>query len=182
MKFRIQVLRVADDGAERMKEVMEFERQELAMETLGMSLAEGKAVLKGVQEFAAEQQAAEFLQRERTCRHCARHLSSKGAGSTSVRTVFGTVRLPNPRWNQCDCQSTGKGSFRPLQGRLCGQTTPELLYLEVRWASLIPYGGVARLLEDVLPVAYMCHASVFRGNGADSAAHYFVGAGTWGTG
>jgi hypothetical protein len=27
MKFRIQVLRVADDGAERMKEVMEFERQ-----------------------------------------------------------------------------------------------------------------------------------------------------------
>ena len=68
MKFRIQVLRVAVDGAERMKEVMEFERQELAMETLEMSLAEGKAVLKGVQEFVAEQQAAEFLQRERTCR------------------------------------------------------------------------------------------------------------------
>jgi hypothetical protein len=66
MKFRIQVVRVADDGAERMKEVMEFERQELAMETLGISLAEGKAVLKGVQEFVAEQQAAEFLQRERT--------------------------------------------------------------------------------------------------------------------
>jgi hypothetical protein len=112
---------------------MEFERQELAMETLGMSLAEGKAVLKGVQEFVAEQQATKFLQGERTCRHCARHLSSKGAGSTSVRTVFGTVRLPSPRWNQCDCQSTGrKGTFRPLQGWLCGQTSPELLYLEVR--------------------------------------------------
>jgi hypothetical protein len=52
-----------------------------------MSLAEGKAVLKGVQEFVAEQQAAEFLQRERTCRHCARHLSSKGAGSTSAHGV-----------------------------------------------------------------------------------------------
>ena len=84
-----------------MKEVLEFERQELAMETLGMSLAEGKAVLTGVQEFVAEQQAVDFLERERTCRHCGRHLSSKGAGSTSVRTVFGTVRLPNPRWNQC---------------------------------------------------------------------------------
>jgi hypothetical protein len=33
MKFRIQVLRVAADGVEQMKEVMEFERQELAMET-----------------------------------------------------------------------------------------------------------------------------------------------------
>src|ERR1700741_3322585 len=81
MKFRIQVVHVADDGAKRMKEGMEFERQELAMETLGMSLAEGKAVLKGVQEFVAEQQAAEFLRRERICRHCARHRSSKGAGS-----------------------------------------------------------------------------------------------------
>ena len=162
MKFRIQVVRVVDDGAERMKEVMEFERQELAMETLGMSLAEGKAVLKGVQEFVAEQQVAEFLQRERTCRHCARHLSSKGAGSAPVRTVFGTVRLPNPRWNQCDCQSTGKGTFRPLQGWLSGQTSPELLYLEVRWASLIPYGGVARLLEDVLPVAYTQNGMTIR--------------------
>jgi hypothetical protein len=47
MKFRIQVVRVADDGAERMKEVMEFERQELAMETLGMSLAEGKSHAQG---------------------------------------------------------------------------------------------------------------------------------------
>jgi hypothetical protein len=112
------------------------------METLGMNLPEGTVVLKEVQEFVAEQQAAEFPQRDRTCRHCARHLSSKGSGSTSVRTVFGTVRLPSPRWNQCDCQSTGKGTFRPLQGWLCGQTTPELLYLEVRWASLIPDRGM----------------------------------------
>ena len=47
MKFRIQVVRVADDGAERMKEVLEFERQELAMETLGMSFAEGKSRAQG---------------------------------------------------------------------------------------------------------------------------------------
>jgi len=102
MKFRIQVLRVADDGAERMKESDGVRTAGTRHGNAGNELAEGKAVLKGVQEFAAEQQAAEFLQRERTCRHCARHLSSKGAGSTSVRTVFGTVRLPNPRWNQCD--------------------------------------------------------------------------------
>ena len=34
MKFRIQVVRVADDGAEETKEVMEFERRQLAMERL----------------------------------------------------------------------------------------------------------------------------------------------------
>ena len=95
MKFRIQVLRVADDGAERMKKVIEFERQELAMETLGISLAEGKAVLKGVQEFVAEQQVAEFLQRERTCRQCARHLSSKGAVSDAELFANGSALFTN---------------------------------------------------------------------------------------
>ncbi len=151
MKFRIQVVRVADDGAERMKEGMEFERQELAMETLGMSLAEGKAVLKGVQELVAEQQAAEFLQRERTCRHCARHLSSKGA----------PVRLQCARCSgQCRCRThAGIGA---TVSRPRGQTSPELLYLEVRWASLIPYGSVARLLGDVLPMAYTQNGMTIR--------------------
>jgi AAHS family 4-hydroxybenzoate transporter-like MFS transporter len=30
--------------------------------------------------------------------------------------------------------------------------------------------------------AVVCRATVFRGNGAGSAAHYFVGSGAWGTG
>lgn len=65
MKFRVQVVCVADDGVEQMQPVLEFERQELVMETLGMSLAEGKVVLQGVQEFVSERQAVEFLQRSR---------------------------------------------------------------------------------------------------------------------
>jgi starch phosphorylase len=31
-------------------------------------------------------------------------------------------------------------------------------------------------------IGIVCRATVFRGNGAGSAAHYFVGTGTWGTG
>jgi hypothetical protein len=54
MKFRIQVVCVTDDGAEQTRQVMEFERQELAMETLGMSLLEGKALLQGVQGFCCK--------------------------------------------------------------------------------------------------------------------------------
>jgi hypothetical protein len=36
---------------------------------------------------------------------------------------------------------------------LAGQTSPELLYLETKWASLIPNAKVAELLKDVLPIA-----------------------------
>ena len=36
----------------------------------------------------------------------------------------------------------------------CGQTSPELLYLETKWASLIAYAKVAELLKDVLPSSF----------------------------
>ena len=49
MKFLIQVVHIADDGAEQTKEVLQLEREELVMETLGLSLAEGKAMLHEVQ-------------------------------------------------------------------------------------------------------------------------------------
>jgi hypothetical protein len=50
-------------------EVLTIERQELAMETLGMSLSEGKALLAGVQEFLISQQAHEY-QQQRPCTPC----------------------------------------------------------------------------------------------------------------
>ncbi len=39
-------------------------------------------------------------------------------------------------------------------------------------------GVFSRLLKRTL----LCRATIFRGNGAGSAADYFVGTGAWGTG
>lgn len=39
------------DGTECRSDPLAIERMELAMETLGMSLSEGKALLEGVQDF-----------------------------------------------------------------------------------------------------------------------------------
>jgi hypothetical protein len=48
---------------------------------------------------------------------------------------------------------------------------------------------VAEIAADFMTTFYheqvgalVCRAALFRGNGAGSAAHYFVGSGTWGTG
>jgi hypothetical protein len=43
-------------------------------------------------------------------------------------------------------------------------------------------GQVAEMLSDVVLLTVVCRATVLRGNGAGSAAHYFVGTGAWGTG
>ena len=133
-------------------DVIEMERRQLVMETLGLSLVDGKAILHGVQDFVASQQTAENLKRRRKCPNCGQQYQSKGTGTHTIKTVFGPVPVPNPRWERCTCQSTGPKTFRPTAAWLRGRTSPELLYLETKWASLIPFEKVSDLLKEVLPV------------------------------
>jgi hypothetical protein len=70
-----------------------------------------------------------------------------------VKTVFGQIEVPNPRWNRCACEGTVPKTFRPIKAWLQGRTSPELVYLETKWASLLPFAKVADLLKEVLPVA-----------------------------
>ncbi len=137
MKFRLEVICVNEEGAERQHGVMEMERQELAMETLGLSMAEGKAILQGVQDFVASQQVSEDLKRRRRCPNCGERHPSKQAGTSTVETVLGPVAVPNPRWERCACQTEGPKTFRPTATWLKGRTSPERLYLESKWGSLL---------------------------------------------
>src|SRR5664279_2393237 len=153
MNVRIEAVCVSADGREQRRQMLGIERQELTMETLGMSLAESKAPLAGVQDFMVSQQVSENLEQQRTCLHCGRRHTAKDSGSTHVKTLFGPVSVPNPRWNRCACQTQGPETFRPTAAWLQGRTSVEMLYLESKWASLIPFAKAADLLMDVLPVA-----------------------------
>ena len=153
MKFRVKVVCINDEGAEQQHHVMEMERRELAMETLGLSLAEGKALLNVVQDCVATQQINDDLERRRRCSNCGQRHHSQTAGTSTVETVFGPVAVPNPRWQRCPCQTEGPKTFRPTATWMKGRTSPERLYLETKWASLIPYEKVADLMKEVLPVS-----------------------------
>ena len=131
---------------------MAIDRPQLAMETLGLNLGESKAMLEGVQDIVVAQQVAEDLERRCRCPNCGERYRGKGGGTKEVKTLFGMVDVANPRWKRCPCQQSGAKTFRPTVSWLQGQTTPELLYLETKWASLIPFGKVADLLLEVLPV------------------------------
>jgi hypothetical protein len=122
MRFRVEVICVNDEGTEQRHGVMEMERRELAMETLGLSLAEGKAILRGVQDFVASQQISEDLQRRCSCPNCGQRYHSKEAGTRTVETVFGPVAVSNPRWERCSGEREGPKSFRPTATWLTGRT------------------------------------------------------------
>jgi hypothetical protein len=48
-------------------------------------------------------------------------------------------RLRSPRWNHCGCQPNQAKTFSPLLGLLNEHVSPERLYLETKWASLISF-------------------------------------------
>jgi hypothetical protein len=50
MNVRAEVVCVGVDGTEERRDVLTIDRAQLVMETLGMNLKEGKALLEGVQE------------------------------------------------------------------------------------------------------------------------------------
>lgn len=151
MKFRVEVVCVNDAGQEHRSDVLEMERRQLAMETLGLNLCDSKAMLESVQDFMVARQAVEDLEQRRRCPNCGVRYTAKGSGKIEVKTLFGVVEVANPRWNRCSCQQSGPKTFRPAAAWLRGTTSPELLYLETKWASLIPFAKVADLLREVLP-------------------------------
>jgi hypothetical protein len=91
MKFRVEMICINDDGTEQRCDVMEMERHQVAMETLGLSLTDGKTILHGVQDFVASQQVTEDLNRRRICSSCGERYHSKATGTHTVNTVFGLV-------------------------------------------------------------------------------------------
>src|SRR5437868_9154320 len=72
LKFRLQLVAVSDSGQEQVHEVSQFEREGLAMETLGLTLAEGKLILKNVQERLVQEQVRIALRNSGGARTAAR--------------------------------------------------------------------------------------------------------------
>jgi hypothetical protein len=127
MNFRLELICVQDDGTEERREVLTLAKGQLAMETLGLTLAEGKTFLSTVQACVVEAQATAYLAQHRTCETCGKPHRSKEPRQSTVHTVFGPVAVPNPRWHRCACQQTGSQTFRPTAEWLTGHTSPDLL-------------------------------------------------------
>jgi hypothetical protein len=68
------------------------------------------------------------------------------------RTPFGTLRLDGERLRACRCAAPPRRSLSPLADLLGERNSPELLYLETKFASLVSYGLTVRLMGELLPL------------------------------
>src|SRR5947209_18001514 len=137
MRVQVQLRIVADDDSviSDDTELLLLDKTDDRLEALGLSLAEAKALLAGVQQRLVTAQAASYVARHRDCPVCGRRRRSKGPYPILFRTAFGTVPLASPRFHRCRCQPAEPKTVSPLTELLTAHTTPELLYLKTRWAS-----------------------------------------------
>lgn len=146
--------RFVDDLGETARVPMATIDRELTTDTLGMSLAEGKALLASAQQLMVRTQCEGIAIAHSACKQCSARLSVKGFHRRQIRTVFGRVEVRSPRVRHCRCNGkAAEASFSPLVGVVPTCVTPELEYLQVRWAAHLPFAAATALLSEVLPIA-----------------------------
>ncbi len=162
MRARL-VLQMMDDDGETIatETVADLVKVTKGAEDLGLSLSEAKTLLAKLQQAMVETQVELWLRENRNLDGC--RLRSKGSYPVTFHTLFGDVRLKSPRY--ClprTAGGNGPATISPLRKLIPDHIAPESLYLETRWASLVPYAPAAELLADVLPIDCGANATTVR--------------------
>jgi len=151
--WRVKLVAELRPGVMVETEVARIERDEQAgLAELGLQLAEAKQLTAALQAQIVPAQVAVVGERRRSCVACGRVLASKGHYGARFRSLFGDVPVRIRRLLVCPCQDPGEAnSFAALDlGK--DAVAPELAYVTARYAALVPFGKVASLLSELLPM------------------------------
>jgi hypothetical protein len=163
MKITVQLVIDTQDGtAPTTHEAGVIERYDLTAATAGLQLAEAHQVLASVQQHLVTAQAGTALAARAACGRCGRTYRHKDTRTIVLRSLFGTLHLPSPRWHACPCAPAGSATFSPLAELLPERTTPELLLWETTYAAYTSYDVAAQLLGQAFPLGRTLEASTVR--------------------
>ena len=163
MKVTVQVVLHADDDSQTVvREVFTLTREALAPDTVGLQLQEANDLLAAVQHTVVEHQVSTALSAQITCPDCGNPHRHKDSRRIVMRTLFGVLRLDSPLWWACPCAPGSARTFSPLAAVLRERITPELSYLQARFAGLVSYGLSADMLNEILPLGRALHATTLR--------------------
>src|SRR4051794_28530461 len=144
-------------------EVARIERDEqTGLAEFGLRLDEAKQLTAALQAQIVPAQVAMTGERRRWCVACGRLLASKGHYPATFRSLFGDVLVRVRRLLVCPCQGPAEAkSFAALNlGK--DAVAPELAYVTARYAALAPFGKVATLLSELLPMGGAQNAGTVR--------------------
>jgi hypothetical protein len=161
--WRVNLVAELEPGLTTEVEVARIERDQRAdLADLGLRLAESKQLTAAIQAEMVPAQVTIAGECRLSCATCGHVLASKGHYTATFRSLFGDVPVRVRRLLSCPCQGLGKArSFAAIDIE-AASVAPELAYLTARYAALAPFGKVADLLSELLPVRGAQNAGTVR--------------------
>jgi hypothetical protein len=161
--WRVKLVTELEAGEATEVEVARIERDEQAgLSVLGLRLAETKQLTSALQAEIVPAQLTIAGELRGTCAACGRRLVSKGHYTATFRSLFGDVPIRIRRLLTCPCQNGGKAKSIAAVDLEAATVAPELAYVTARYAALAPFGKVADLLSELLPVSGAQNAGTVR--------------------
>jgi hypothetical protein len=146
----VRLVKIGADDEKQCADVLRINRPDDLGEIadLGLTLAEGKLLLAGLQQEVVAAQAKGHAVRRPDCRSCGEVCRMKDYRDHVVATLFGQVTVRLPRFRCAECGGNEAGQDWPSHCR----STPELDQLQARLSALMPYRVAADVLEQMFPV------------------------------
>jgi hypothetical protein len=146
----LKLVSVGAEGEEHGTDVLRIARpDDLAdLASLGLTLAEGRQLLAGVQREIVAAQARLHAARRPACRGCGGVCRVKDYRHHAIATLFGQVAVRLPRFRCVGCATIEAGVGWPSHAR----STPELDRLRAQLSALMTYRTAAEVLAQLFPV------------------------------
>jgi hypothetical protein len=154
MKWRVMVELTGNDGIVRLHEVSAGGTNtiECSAGTVGLTLADGKRTLAGLQDHLVRAQADEYCRQRRGCSHCGSRRPLKDVRGRRLLSLFGTVEVRAPRFLPCQCAVTRRHTLNPVAEIMPDRCTPEYEHVIAKMGSMLPYARARTLLSEFLPL------------------------------
>lgn len=144
---------VGGDGVPERRQIASVARivDGASLDDFGLSLEDGKAIQRRLQEELTQAQADQACQQDRRCRDCNRLRGVHDYRSRTVHSLFGICRLRVPRFCSCACGRTARSSTGSIETLLKGRATPELERVQAELGSRLSFREAARMLDLLVP-------------------------------
>jgi len=158
--WMLRLVKIGVEGEGPCTDVMEIRRPDdlVDIANLGLTLAEAKLLLAGVQREIVAAQARDHAVRRPECPRCDGVCRVKDYRDHAVATLFGEVTVVLPRFRCAACGGIEAGIAWPAHCR----STPELDRLQAHLSALMTYRTAADVLGQMFPVDAGTHHETLR--------------------
>jgi len=154
MKWRVVVELTGMDGTVQLHEIGSGgdTAAVCSVGTLGLTLADAKRTLAGLQRHLVQAQADEHCRGRRRCQRCGAQRPLKDMRTRRLTSLFGVVEVRAPRFSPCRCGVASRRTIAPAAEIMPDRCTPEYERVLAEMGAWLPYRRARRLLEEFFPL------------------------------